>query len=140
MRKRMGMLALVAVTGNASMVFGTGTASAATPFVCTGQVFLAQGVGSGTQLYAGRFGAKAVDFAPVGPVAPDTYNAIGYNSTDNYLYGIRAENGGLWRIDSTGAVTGLGRPSGLPAPGSTVAGFTLGGYNVGGFDDQRRLS
>ncbi|GAA4665812.1 MULTISPECIES: DUF6923 family protein [Amycolatopsis] len=135
--KRAGMLTLAASAVAGGLVFtGAGTASAA-PFVCTGQVFLAQGVNNNTQgqLYSGTFGEGNITFSPVGAPAPGNYNAIGYNPVDNYLWGIRFDNGGLWRIDSDGTATGFGPPTGLPAPGSTVGGVTVAGYNIGAFDD-----
>ncbi|MEU0468081.1 DUF11 domain-containing protein [Amycolatopsis sp. NPDC006131] len=136
--KRAGMLTLAASAMAGGLVFtGAGTASAA-PFVCTGQVFLAQAVNNNTQgqLYGGTFGEGNITFSPIGAPAIDNYNAIGYNTVDNYLYGIRGTNGGLWRINSDGTATGFGPPAGLPAPGTVVNGVTITGYNVGTFDDQ----
>ncbi|MEU6643472.1 DUF11 domain-containing protein [Saccharomonospora sp. NPDC046836] len=131
--RRVGMATLAAAATAGSMVLlGPGTAAAATPFTCTGQVFLAQGVPA--QLYSGSFGEGSIGFAPVGAPAPDHYNAIGYNSADNYIYGLRGTNAGLWQIDATGAVVGFGPPTNLPAPGNVPG--TTGGYNVGAFDDQ----
>ncbi|WP_246128106.1 DUF11 domain-containing protein [Amycolatopsis rhizosphaerae] len=132
--RRVGMLALATAVVGSGLVFGAGTASAATPFTCAGQVFLAQSVGNGTQLYTGTFGAGAIGFTAVGPVTSTYYNAIGYNPADNYIYGIRSDShSALWRIDATGTVTGYGAVTGLPQPGTVIGGATLGGMNVGGF-------
>lgn len=85
---------------------------------------------SPTQLYTAVQGAGAVTFEPTGPAADRTYNAIGFNSLDNYLYGLRVDDGAktaLQRIGQDGYVTGLGAVTGLPTPASNDT------YNQGTF-------
>ncbi|WP_435154941.1 DUF6923 family protein [Amycolatopsis sacchari] len=128
--RRAGMLTLATAALSGSLVFGAGTASAATPFTCTGQVFLGQTPTGATQttLYEGDFGSGTITFTPQG-AASGTYNAMGYNTKDNYIYAMRGDNSALWQIDATGAAVGFGPPAGLPTDS----------YNIGAFDDQGRL-
>lgn len=133
---------MVAVTGTAlaTMVVTASPAMAVQPdgpaFVCTGQVFLVQGVAANTsQLFVGDFGSGTISFNSHGPTTTDYYNAIGYNPANNYIYGIREDTGGLWGVDANGVVTMFGRPTGLPAPGTAIAGATIGDYNLGAFGD-----
>ena len=62
-------------------------------------------------------------FTPIGGLNA-AYNAIGFNPTDGFIYGV-ARGGGFVRIDAAGTVTSLGVAS--PAPGQFV--------NAGTFDD-----
>jgi uncharacterized repeat protein (TIGR01451 family) len=57
---------------------------------------------------------------------PDTVNAVGYNTTDNYMYGIDTDTSRIVQIASDGSLVQL------PSP----AGWTAAAYNVGGFDDK----
>ncbi len=52
-------------------------------------------------------------------------NAIGYNTEDNYIYGLNNDPGGstLMRIEHDGSYTDLGLPTGLPSTGSVVGDF-----------------
>lgn len=55
-------------------------------------------------------------------------NGIGYNTSDNFIYGMRTEAANanhMVRIDANGVFTDLGAVTGLPA----------GGFNSGGFDN-----
>ncbi|MFE7563704.1 DUF6923 family protein [Kitasatospora sp. NPDC057500] len=73
------------------------------------QVFIAQE--SPTRLYRSITGASgSVTFQPEGAVAPTSYNAISYNPTNNYLYGIDtgATPGAIVRIGQGGVVTRVG--------------------------------
>jgi Domain of unknown function DUF11 len=58
----------------------------------------------------------------------DTVNAIGYNTTDNYMYGWDTTRGQLVRIGVDGTLTLEGVPSGMSAADATA------GFNVGDFD------
>ncbi|GAA4663956.1 MULTISPECIES: DUF11 domain-containing protein [Amycolatopsis] len=139
--RRTGLLALTAAALGGSFAFGAGTASAATPFDCTGQVFLGQRVNlSSAQFFAGSFGSGNISFTKVGAPAQVDYNAIGFNTKDNYVYGIGGSQSApnLVRIDSTGAVTTLPTPAGLPSV-LTLTDGNRNGWNVGVFDDQGYL-
>lgn len=123
-----GLSALVAV-GAALVPAAPALAAAGDPFdPSVPTVFIGQQ--SPTQLYTAVQGAGAVTFEPTGPVADRTYNAIGFNSLDNYLYGLRVESGNktsLQRVGQDGQVTGLGSVTGLPTPAENDA------YNQGSF-------
>lgn len=56
-------------------------------------------------------------------------NAIGYNTEDNYIYGINNDPGGstLMRIENDGSYTDLGLPTGLPSTGSIIGDFDHSG-------------
>src|SRR5262249_49267514 len=98
------------------------TCSTATAFMSENTPFST----SLTQLYASAYGAGSITFSPLGP-RTISYNAIGYNPNDNYLYGIQIGQQDLVQIDSTGTATDLGAISGLPSPGNNA-------YYVGAFD------
>jgi hypothetical protein len=73
-------------------------------------------------------------YTNIGPVYTTTYNAMGYNVLDNYLYAMgtgsaATDEGDLLRIASDGTVTNLGRPTGLP----------LADYVSGDMDNQGHL-
>jgi hypothetical protein len=63
-------------------------------------------------------------YTPIGSAYTDTYNAMGYDTLDNYLYAIDTGTGkgDLLRIASDGSVTNLGTPTGYPSGLSSVAG------------------
>jgi len=92
-------------------------------FTCqTPVIFLAQGVPS--SLLEGTESSATATFTQLGPTASQTYNAIGFDTNNGYLYGI-ASGPTLLRIDATGAITSLGTITGT---GTTT------GFNVGAFD------
>lgn len=73
-------------------------------------VYLAQGP-SATQLMRGVQSAGSITFSNVGPAhAAATYNAIGFNEADGFIYGVRAplragQNAKIVRIGPAGGVT-----------------------------------
>ncbi|MGM1016993.1 MAG: DUF6923 family protein [Actinomycetota bacterium] len=79
-------------------------------------VFIGQDVP--TRLYTAVQGPGTVTFTPEGATADRAYNAIGYNTNNNYLYAIRRDPGftnALQRIGQDGVIVGLGPVTGLPA-------------------------
>jgi uncharacterized repeat protein (TIGR01451 family) len=72
-----------------------------------GLVFVSQG--DPTRLYESLQvpGTNTANFTPVGPVQSITYNALGFNPTDMYLYAINVDTNHLIQIDSTGATTSV---------------------------------
>jgi uncharacterized repeat protein (TIGR01451 family) len=124
---------LMVVSAVATTVGVTAAPSAAAPvaFTCsTPTAFMSENVplsNSLTQLYSSAYGSGSITFSPLGPKGPLSYNAIGYNPNDNFLYGIRIGTTDLVQIDSTGAAIDLGAISGLGSPGA-------GAYYVGAFD------
>jgi hypothetical protein len=108
-----------------SGLLGGAKASAATnSFTCSSNFY---------QVISGQL--KTLDpltgtYTNIGSNAGFTYNGIGYNVLDNYIYGIAtsgAHNGDLYRIDSGGVATDLGLPVGLPATGFDNGAFDLAG-------------
>jgi hypothetical protein len=55
----------------------------------------------------------------------DNVNAVGYNTTDDYVYGVNVDTGSMVQVASDGTETVLPDPS----------GYIASGYNVGDFDD-----
>jgi uncharacterized repeat protein (TIGR01451 family) len=109
------------------LLFGGGSASAATvPFnPAQPTVFIAQG--SPTQLDKATQSGGAITFTPVGgTIATLTYNAIGYDTCNNFIYGVQTSttppgsNGAVIQIASDGSIS--------------YTGITVGaGSNVGAF-------
>ncbi|MGA8427104.1 MAG: Ig-like domain-containing protein [Candidatus Dormiibacterota bacterium] len=91
--------------------------AAAGPFTCQ-PVFYE--VDSGQLVEVNPTGGASVTIGPAQP----TYNAMGYDTANNYLYAIStaaANLGHLLQIADDGSITDLGLPTGLPA-GSYVSG------------------
>ncbi|WP_018096262.1 DUF7507 domain-containing protein [Sinorhizobium meliloti] len=88
---------------------------------CTSTMYLAQN--QPTALYRFDMSSNPIAVQPVGTTSPYNYNAVAFNSRDNYLYAISSSNG-LLRIGSDGSVADLGAVTNLPQ----VAGRS---YNAG---------
>lgn len=106
----------------------------AVPFTCSAStIFLGQG--SPTQLNTEAYGAGTTSFTPVGQAGGGggwIYNALGYDTADNFLYatgdlrqvGVEGgQLGELLRIDSTGAATPIAPVSvdGTPIGNAMIA-------------------
>ncbi|MBF4570845.1 DUF11 domain-containing protein [Plantibacter sp. VKM Ac-2880] len=134
-----GSALLLALAVLASSLFGLGLAAfggASTANAAPGDafppseplVFVAQG--NPTTLYKSTTNAAGdVTFAAEGPTSASVYNAISYNTADNYLYGIIVPGSpgpipgnSLIRIGEGGVVTQVG-----------TATFSPGPWNVGAF-------
>jgi uncharacterized repeat protein (TIGR01451 family) len=107
----------------------------APPFSCTtATIFLAQGT-PGTVLEQETYGAGTTSFKQVGAASGWTYNSIGFDTVDDYIYGTSVSGGSeptghLLRIDATGGVTDLGA---LPnTTGNETAGFAAGAFDDSG--------
>ncbi|EIM77039.1 hypothetical protein A33O_04230 [Nitratireductor aquibiodomus RA22] len=90
---------------------------------CTADTYLAQY--SNTRLFSFDTSVNPFIVNPIGPASGMTYNAIGFNPADNYIYALRSTN--LLRIGSDGSVRDLGPISGLPS-GSIAGEFGLAGH------------
>jgi len=68
-------------------------------------------------------------YTPIGSTYSDTYNAMGYDTLNNYLYAIDTGShaGDLLRIASDGSVTDLGVPSGYPGASAIAGDFDSSG-------------
>ncbi len=93
-------------------------AGAGAPFNCPSESdFLSQGAPD-TQLYVATTGAGSTTYSTNGSAQPFTYNALGYNTVNSYLYAMDLDGSGggtagtLYKIDSTGTATSLGTVSG----------------------------
>lgn len=94
------------------------SAAGGTPFSCASEVdFLCQGTPD-TQLYDGTYGAGSVTYSTYGSAQSETYNALGYDPVNDYLYATDLDGlgsgtaGNLFQIDSTRTATSLGVISG----------------------------
>ena len=105
------------------------------PFTCTSPTnFLSQGNPS-TQLFYATTGSGSVTYNTLGSPYGSTYNALGYDTTDNFLYATVLGGNTLLKISSAGGVTSLGSISGYSSQGSQPADGAfdaLGNYWITG--------
>lgn len=102
-------------------------------FNCDSKMYLAQN--PNTALYNIDSSTNPFTYPMIGSLAGYQYNAIGFNPTDNFIYGIKTFSNNLLRIDANGLITDLGAITGLPA---IVSGGTTN-YNSGEFDNLGNL-
>ena len=112
------LLFLMATGNSGTIVF----AQATTPFLCGTGLYIAQR--SPAQLYEINRTTDPYTLVPIG-TPHTTYNAIGYNPVDNFIYGMNPDNYQFFRVDSTGATTNLGIPAGFPRRGRYLSGTFL---------------
>jgi hypothetical protein len=125
MQKKFYVAIAVTIIGFSCLI-RSGVASASpSPFTCTSNFY--QVINGTLEVLNPSTGA----YTNIGPNAGFAYNAIGYNTLDNFIYGLRigANGGDLLQIASDGTVTDLGLPAGLPA----------GNYDDGSIDDSGNL-
>ena len=129
-RRRMlaAAASVLAITATAFVVAPPSVATeAGEPFTCDGPMdFLAQG--TPTQMYATASEAGTPPFVALGTPSTFSYNAIGLDPSDGFIYGIQDNTNVLVRVDSSGSVTSIGPVSGLPDPTGADS------YLVGAFD------
>ncbi len=85
------------------------------PFACSGDAYIIQN--QNAQLTRIDQSVSPFVFVPIGSATGIEINNLGFRSTDGLLYAVELTGGGnvqVIQIDATGAVFGLGRPSGLP--------------------------
>ncbi len=92
--------------------------------------FLSQGSPT-TQLFASAYGSGSVTYSALGSPTTPAYNALGFNPTNNYLYGIGLGTNTLLQIDSTGGVTSLGGISGFPVVSNSPSNGAFDGTAPG---------
>jgi len=128
---RLLVAALMTVLVSASMVganlLAAVPAHAAVPAFDPGKAFVFISQDVPTQLYKGQSSGGNVAFEPVGAPRNVTYNAISYNTVDNFLYGVvnsgvvAIPRGTIIRIGSDGSIEPIG---GAPlSDGARVGGF-----------------
>lgn len=90
---------------------------AQTPFVCKGQYYLSlsDNIDSESGLYEVVISPDgSILFETVSDRIGATMNAIGYRSTDNFIYGVNPFTFHLYRLGSDGKAVDLGIPNGIP--------------------------
>lgn len=94
------------------------TFSMAQPFVCQANKYLTVRNGNLSEMYEIDIDALS-GTATFIPLPADnvgvSLNAIGYRSTDNYIYGLDVQSKALMRVDASGAGEVVGNIAGLPA-------------------------
>lgn len=98
------------------------------PFTCNTGYYLTQhpSVGNVTTLYYLNNTTNPFTITQIGTPTPYDVNAIGYNTLNNFIYGMRTDTGftnHIVKIDSNGVMVS-----------SLVPGLPTGGYNSGAFD------
>ncbi len=103
--------------------------AAGTPFTCNPSLYF-QAVNSPTQLYREAYNASGgLTFTAIGTTTTLTYNALGYDPVDNFLYASTRNLGGgqeIVQLDATGAQTLLPAYT-LPGSGFLAATFDPSG-------------
>ncbi len=104
------------------------------------QVYIAQDL-SPTGLYSAVRSGGGIVFTTEGSTGSFAYNAIGYNTEDNYIYGIRRQTSSqssnnlinqLVRIGQGGVATSLGQVAGLPLlPANNPIDYNQGTFGTG---------
>jgi len=113
------------LVGASLAVFAQPASAAPGPFVCQPGFY---------QVVSGQFQilnpVTGADIS-IGAANP-SYNSLGYDPVDNYIYGLSSVGGNtshLLRVANDGSVTDLGLPTGLP----------VSNYFVGAFNDSQDL-
>ena len=115
----LSLAALLAVAAALSILPGAAGSPAQArnggPINCDSALYIMQR--NPAQLYTIDRSNSPFDLTPIGGPSVQ-YNAIGFNTVDNYIYGI--DNGGpgngtIYRIDSDGVPESVGIPTGFPA-------------------------
>jgi hypothetical protein len=85
----------------------------------------------GRELYRIDFATTPFSFTPIGSATSFSYNALGFNHVDGFLYGIINPDGPprLARFGANGVVQDLGPVAGLPPTDEYVAGAFLANGN-----------
>lgn len=94
-----------------------------TPFECSGLAYQVTAPGGGTTSDFYSYNAVTGTRNFIAPLSLNA-NAVGYNTQDNFIWGMRASTNQLIKIGSNGAVQTFTVPN-LPVPAT--------GYNVGDF-------
>lgn len=91
------------------------------PFVCKGQYFLSLTPpnSNGSGLYEVKIDKNTLNvvFEPIANNVGVRLNAMGYRSTDNYIYGMDPQTAVMSRIGGDGIAQVLGIPRGIPMGG-----------------------
>ncbi len=94
-----------------------GATAPAQPFSCDGRMFVSLlDQGQGTSALLGILPGDTLHQTIMTPIRLDLgvpIQVLGYNTTDNYLYGFNTTNYRMYRIAATGQLTDLGVPANL---------------------------
>jgi hypothetical protein len=110
-----------------------------TPFTCDNTMYISSSIkrgsgnpdGSKIWFHSIDTSTTPFSFNLIGNYYNKTYNAIGYNPKDNFIYGLYGRE--LLKIDSNGTVDSLGNVQGLPSYQLYSGTFDKNGYYyVGG--------
>lgn len=117
-----GLILALAIVLFAATALVTSPIAHAAPFTCEPAFYQAM---TGTFK---RLNPETGQYTDIGSTAL-YLNAIGYNTEDNYIYGLNNDPGGstLMRIEHDGSYTDLGLPTGLPSTGSVLGDFDHSG-------------
>jgi len=104
------------------------------PFVCTPQLLQSFVATTGSPAQLASLNSLAVEFDAIGSTAHGiSYNAIGINPQDGFLYGMKADSNELVRIGNDGSVVELGPVAGLPVlPAGAASSYISGDFNGAG--------
>jgi uncharacterized repeat protein (TIGR01451 family) len=120
-----GLLAASLTTGSVLAAPTVAEAADGPAWACSANGYLFQSVTNSTDVHSiyqvDLVSGESSEFGRT----PDNVNGVGFNTTDNYIYGVSVDAGQLVQIASDGTETVL------PTP----AGFIETSYNVGDFDD-----
>ena len=102
------------------------------------RIYVAQDL-TPTKLSIANMTGNGFQFSNIGSQDDFAYNAIGFNTVDNFIYGIRRDNGSqnatynnnLLRIGQAGKITGLGPVAGLPANPIPEGVYNAGVFGTG---------
>lgn len=102
---------------NIALIVGAFNLFAQEPFTCQGQYFLSLSptVTSNSGLYLVEIdpGTGNTVFNPIATSVGATVNAMGYRSTDNFIYGVNPLTLELYRVGQDGVAQSLGIPNGI---------------------------
>lgn len=97
------------------------------PFNCDGRVILSA-VQSNTTTYSIDFGFGFVYFNPVSVYLNESFDALGFNSKDNYIYGVQKSTNSIVRLRKDGSYEMLGSIAPISALNSYAGDCSPDGF------------
>jgi hypothetical protein len=99
--------------------------TASTPFTCDATLYQVSNTPS--ILRAANFSGSSATFTDIGTADRGLNGAWGYNTLDNYIYGLTANSKDLWRIDADGVFLQIATVSALSSDANNAGGITDSG-------------